>query len=139
MSMLCTAGYHMTEALNHVGVDVGVWGNHDIDFGTEGALSMVKCSRFPWLGANVYLGGEKEPLGGRLKRHGPDWGMPESDSFSYNPEDGIHAINVGSTKVCFTSLTNADFTLSKLRKRFNGRSQSSTIGPPSRRPLSWRI
>ena len=120
MSMLATGGWHMIEALNHVGVDVAAWGNHELDFGTEGALNQLRCSRFPWLSANVYLGGasSREPIGARYERRGADWGEPGVD-FAYNPPDGIHEIRVGSTKLCFTSLTSVDVTMSSMRKRFN--------------------
>ena len=33
---LCTGGFHMIEAMNHVGVDVAIWGNHEWDFGAGG-------------------------------------------------------------------------------------------------------
>ena len=44
-SMLGTAGYHMIEAMNQIGVDVASVGNHEFDFGVEGFLEMLRCSR----------------------------------------------------------------------------------------------
>eukprot|EP01094_Clydonella_sp_ATCC50884_P020986 TRINITY_DN4499_c0_g1_i1.p1 TRINITY_DN4499_c0_g1~~TRINITY_DN4499_c0_g1_i1.p1 ORF type:complete len:549 (-),score=135.09 TRINITY_DN4499_c0_g1_i1:157-1803(-) len=48
-----TKGKHMIGIMNEMGVDAGVIGNHDVDFGTEVLERYVKRCNFKWLISNV--------------------------------------------------------------------------------------
>ncbi|OQR89128.1 calcineurin-like phosphoesterase, partial [Achlya hypogyna] len=46
-------GAHMIDILNHMHIDLSVFGNHEFDFGADVLADRVRESRFQWLGANV--------------------------------------------------------------------------------------
>lgn len=48
------AGQQMIEALNAVGVDYVVFGNHEFDVSHKQLLKRIKESHFRWLGSNVF-------------------------------------------------------------------------------------
>lgn len=56
-------GAQMIAAWNALKLDVAVLGNHEFDFGPEVLRQRIGESRFPWLGANVWLANGK-PLEG---------------------------------------------------------------------------
>lgn len=57
-------GQQMIEALNALGLDAAVFGNHEFDFGPEVLRRRMSESRFPWLAANVVEPGTRRPWGG---------------------------------------------------------------------------
>jgi 5'-nucleotidase len=58
-------GRHMITAMDMVGVDLAVPGNHEFDFGPEVFAEHLKTSPFPWLGTNV-LDENEQPFGGMV-------------------------------------------------------------------------
>jgi 2',3'-cyclic-nucleotide 2'-phosphodiesterase (5'-nucleotidase family) len=57
-------GRQMMDAWNALGVDVGVLGNHEFDFGDDTLRARLKESRFPWLGTNVIDSRTGQPFEG---------------------------------------------------------------------------
>eukprot|EP00927_Polykrikos_kofoidii_P027180 TRINITY_DN24012_c0_g1_i1.p1 TRINITY_DN24012_c0_g1~~TRINITY_DN24012_c0_g1_i1.p1 ORF type:complete len:1405 (-),score=295.46 TRINITY_DN24012_c0_g1_i1:80-4009(-) len=68
-----TKGVHMVPALNAVGIDVAVFGNHDFDFGVDELVKMSSDTNFPWLLSNVKDKATGKPLGGGLVTMLMDW------------------------------------------------------------------
>ncbi|OQR94402.1 calcineurin-like phosphoesterase, partial [Thraustotheca clavata] len=54
-------GAHMIDILNHLKIDLAVFGNHEFDFGSDVLAERVAESKFKWLGSNV-----KEKSTGKL-------------------------------------------------------------------------
>jgi 5'-nucleotidase len=48
-----TKGKQMVPALNAIGIQAAVYGNHDFDFGLENLETLVAGTNFPWLMSNV--------------------------------------------------------------------------------------
>ncbi len=46
-------GAQMVDVLNHVGLDLVTFGNHEFDYGEQALLDRLSESRFGWLSANV--------------------------------------------------------------------------------------
>ncbi|KAF7354380.1 Metallo-dependent phosphatase [Mycena venus] len=60
-----TRGRHMPPILNGLGVDIGVVGNHEFDFGFPQLKKLLTDTRFPWLLSNILdtnTGKVPEPL-----------------------------------------------------------------------------
>ncbi|KAF7344288.1 Metallo-dependent phosphatase [Mycena venus] len=60
-----TRGAHMPPILNRLGVDIGVVGNHEFDFGFPQLKKLLPETRFPWLLSNIFdtnTGKVPEPL-----------------------------------------------------------------------------
>ncbi|MCC5789482.1 MAG: bifunctional metallophosphatase/5'-nucleotidase [Opitutales bacterium] len=53
-----TEGLVMTDALNHMGYDAWVAGNHEFDWGVDKLHQAIKQSEMPVLAGNSYLGGK---------------------------------------------------------------------------------
>lgn len=51
-------GKHMVPILNHLGIDVAMYGNHDLDFGLEILNDLSKKNDFTWLMSNFKSGEE---------------------------------------------------------------------------------
>ena len=64
-----TQGEHMIHALNTIGVQCAVLGNHEFDFGVENLTRMVEISNFPWLLSNITDGSTGQPLAGAKPHH----------------------------------------------------------------------
>ncbi|KAK7467635.1 hypothetical protein VKT23_004689 [Stygiomarasmius scandens] len=47
-------GEHMVPVLNHLGVDVGCYGNHDFDFGETQLVHLSSLCNFPWVLSNAF-------------------------------------------------------------------------------------
>ena len=60
-----TQGEQMIALMNAIGVDVGVYGNHEFDFGPDLLAERVGDSNFPWVVTNV-LGADGKPFGGAV-------------------------------------------------------------------------
>ena len=60
-----TQGAQMIELMNAIGVDVGVYGNHEFDFGPDLLVQRVGDSDFPWVATNVLSAGGS-PFGGAV-------------------------------------------------------------------------
>ena len=60
-------GRSTIEALNAVGLDAAVLGNHDFDWGVDTLRARLRQARYPWLAANVF-----DSLSGRR----PAWAVP---------------------------------------------------------------
>ncbi len=58
-----TKGQHMIAAMNALGLDLAVLGNHEFDFGNELLGQRMAESRFRWLASNV-LGPDGQPFSG---------------------------------------------------------------------------
>ncbi|KAJ7854667.1 Metallo-dependent phosphatase [Mycena olivaceomarginata] len=60
-----TRGRHMPPIMNRLGVDIGVAGNHEFDFGYPQLKTLLADTRFPWLLSNILdtnTGKVPEPL-----------------------------------------------------------------------------
>eukprot|EP00929_Paragymnodinium_shiwhaense_P036825 TRINITY_DN19699_c0_g1_i1.p1 TRINITY_DN19699_c0_g1~~TRINITY_DN19699_c0_g1_i1.p1 ORF type:complete len:1477 (+),score=286.27 TRINITY_DN19699_c0_g1_i1:96-4526(+) len=53
MTSSITKGKHMVPALNAVGIEVAVFGNHDFDHGLPELHELAAATQFPWLCSNV--------------------------------------------------------------------------------------
>lgn len=65
----------MIQALNELGYDAGVIGNHEFNYGIELLNKAVSESRFPWLSANIVNASTGEPYFGKpylIKTYGGD-------------------------------------------------------------------
>ena len=60
-------GRSTVEALNRLGLDAAVVGNHDLDWSVDTLRARMKEARYPWLAANVF-----DSATGRR----PDWARP---------------------------------------------------------------
>ncbi|API91671.1 MULTISPECIES: bifunctional UDP-sugar hydrolase/5'-nucleotidase [Virgibacillus] len=85
----------MIQAMNHIGIDAGVIGNHEFNYGKTILQAAIEQSNFPWLAANVidvetnepkygppYLiktiqGGIKVAIIGVTTHYIPNWESPE--------------------------------------------------------------
>ncbi|KAH7906966.1 Metallo-dependent phosphatase [Hygrophoropsis aurantiaca] len=47
-------GEHVVPILNHLGIDVACYGNHDFDFGAEKLTELSSKCNFPWLLSNAF-------------------------------------------------------------------------------------
>jgi 5'-nucleotidase len=82
-----TKGKHMVPVLNDLGTHVSVMGNHDLDFGLDNYLELVKQTTFPWLLSNVTEKATGLPYAGSPVTHTMTWegrkigfvGLVESD------------------------------------------------------------
>jgi 2',3'-cyclic-nucleotide 2'-phosphodiesterase (5'-nucleotidase family) len=54
----------MVAALNAIGLDLAVFGNHEFDFGPETLAARVRESAFAWVASNVVDAGSGRPLAG---------------------------------------------------------------------------
>ncbi|MDR7579042.1 MAG: 5'-nucleotidase C-terminal domain-containing protein [Armatimonadota bacterium] len=50
-------GAQLIDGMNHLGVDVATFGNHEFDYGPEELAKRVRESRFPWVVSNVFAPG----------------------------------------------------------------------------------
>ncbi len=50
-------GHPDVEMFNAMGVDAAVMGNHELDYGQENFLSLLKEAKYPWLAANADIPG----------------------------------------------------------------------------------
>ncbi|KAJ7511422.1 Metallo-dependent phosphatase [Mycena galericulata] len=60
-----TRGKHMPPILNRLGIDIGVVGNHEFDFGYPQLKNLLAETRFPWVLSNIFdtrTGTVPEPL-----------------------------------------------------------------------------
>ncbi|KAJ7270316.1 Metallo-dependent phosphatase [Mycena rebaudengoi] len=60
-----TRGRHLPPIMNRLGVDIGVVGNHEFDFGYPQLKKLLADTRFPWLLSNIFdtnTGKAPEPL-----------------------------------------------------------------------------
>ncbi|KAJ6556564.1 Metallo-dependent phosphatase [Mycena vulgaris] len=60
-----TRGRHLPPIMNRLGVDIGVVGNHEFDFGFPQLKKLLADTRFPWLLSNIFdtnTGKVPEPL-----------------------------------------------------------------------------
>jgi 5'-nucleotidase len=64
-----TKGKHMIPVLNQLGVHVACMGNHDLDFGLDNYVELVKGSTFPWLLSNVYDKATGQPFANSPTTH----------------------------------------------------------------------
>ena len=58
-----TKGEQMINLFNAMGIDVGVFGNHEFDFGNDILAQRISQSQFPWLATNV-KNSDGAPFGG---------------------------------------------------------------------------
>lgn len=55
----------MVTAMNEIGLDASIIGNHEFNFGLDMLCSAVKASRYPWLSANILDERTGEPYFGK--------------------------------------------------------------------------
>jgi 5'-nucleotidase len=68
-----TKGAQMPIVMNHIGVDVAVYGNHDFDFGIGNLEKRARECKFPWLISNVLNPKTKLPLANGISEHVLNW------------------------------------------------------------------
>jgi 2',3'-cyclic-nucleotide 2'-phosphodiesterase (5'-nucleotidase family) len=86
-------GASTIEALNEMGIDASVVGNHEFDWGIDVLLDRMHQAHFPILTANTFLKGTDER---------PDWAIP----YVIKPVKGIKVGLVGVTTVDTPATTN---------------------------------
>ena len=86
-------GASTIEALNEMGIDASVVGNHEFDWGIDVLLDRMHQAHFPILTANTFLKGTEER---------PDWAIP----YVIKPVKGIKVGLVGVTTVDTPATTN---------------------------------
>ncbi len=59
-------GGQMVAALNAIGLELAIFGNHEFDFGAEVTRDRIRESRFTWISANVLDPGTGLPFGGAV-------------------------------------------------------------------------
>ncbi|MBL9131746.1 MAG: nucleoside hydrolase [Verrucomicrobiaceae bacterium] len=57
-------GRQMMEALNACGVDIGILGNHEFDFGTDVLRKRMKEAKWQWIVTNMFEEADGRPPGG---------------------------------------------------------------------------
>lgn len=55
-------GKHMAHILNRMKVDIGTFGNHEFDFGSEALEKFINLTKFPWICSNVINQKTQKPL-----------------------------------------------------------------------------
>eukprot|EP00092_Neocalanus_flemingeri_P029929 GFUD01032495.1.p1 GENE.GFUD01032495.1~~GFUD01032495.1.p1 ORF type:complete len:307 (+),score=77.60 GFUD01032495.1:110-1030(+) len=68
-----THGEHMVRALNSLGTQCAVLGNHEFDYGLQNLNRLVKMSNFPWLLSNMTEAGSGLPLAGARTHYVLEW------------------------------------------------------------------
>lgn len=86
-------GASTIEALNEMGIDASVVGNHEFDWGIDVLLDRMHQAHFPILTANTFLKGTDER---------PDWAIP----YVIKPVKGIKVGLIGVTTVDTPATTN---------------------------------
>lgn len=77
-------GEHMVPILNHLNIDIAMFGNHDFDFGVDVLTHLSLQNNFPWLLSNLKIGSK----------------LNENPS---NSKD-FHILHQGGTKIGFIGL-----------------------------------
>ncbi|KAM5496409.1 putative UDP-sugar diphosphatase [Microsporum canis] len=60
-------GEHMVPILNHLGIDLACYGNHDFDFGEDRLIELSRKTNFPWLLSNVVHSASHANLNSHVK------------------------------------------------------------------------